>query len=79
MSSNASPAPTRNDLLELDIDLRLVELWREATGIDEWTLEIVAAFMRAAYGRGYVDALTEEKPATLCLAHGYGDPRKAHA
>jgi hypothetical protein len=63
----------------LDIDLRLVELWREATGIDEWTLEIVAAFMRAAYGRGYVDALTEEKPATLCLAHGYGDPRKAHA
>ena len=52
--------PSRIDLLELDIDLRLTDLWREAAGIEEWSLEVVAAFMRAAYGKGYCDALTEE-------------------
>ena len=55
-------SPSRIDLLELDIDLRLVDLWREAAGICEWSLEVVAAFMRAAYGKGYCDALTEEAP-----------------
>ena len=55
--------PSRIDLLELDIDLRLADLWREAAGIAEWSLEVVAAFMRAAYGKGYCDALTEERPA----------------
>ena len=54
--------PSRIDLLELDIDLRLTDLWREAAGIEEWSLEVVAAFMRAAYGKGYCDALTEELP-----------------
>ena len=29
--------PTRIDLLELDIDLRLADLWREAGEISEWT------------------------------------------
>ena len=42
--------PSRIDLLELDIDLRLADLWREANEIEEWNLEVVAAFMRAAYG-----------------------------
>ena len=54
--------PTRIDLLELDIDLRLADLWREANEIDEWNLEVVGAFMRAAYGKGYCDALTEDAP-----------------
>ena len=54
--------PTRIDLLELDIDLRLTDLWREAVDVSEWNLEVVAAFMRAAYGKGYCDALTEEAP-----------------
>jgi hypothetical protein len=44
--------PSRIDLLELDIDLRLADLWREAAGISEWSLDVVAAFMRAAYGKG---------------------------
>ena len=57
-----SERPTRIDLLELDIDLRLTDLWREAAGIEEWSLEVVSAFMRAAYGKGYCDALTEELP-----------------
>ncbi len=66
--------PSRIDLLELDIDLRLADLWREAADIDEWNLEVVAAFMRAAYGKGYCDALTEESPGSLCHDHGYRIP-----
>lgn len=66
--------PTRIDLLELDIDLRLADLWREASDISEWNLEVVAAFMRAAYGKGYCDALTEDSPGSLCHDHGYEIP-----
>jgi hypothetical protein len=27
--------------------------------------------MRAAYGKGYCDALTEDEPGSLCRDHGY--------
>ena len=67
-------APTRIDLLELDIDLRLADLWREADDVAEWNLEVVAAFIRAAYGKGYCDALTEDAPGSLCHDHGYRVP-----
>ena len=66
--------PSRIDLLELDIDLRLTDLWREAGEITEWNLDVVAAFMRAAYGKGYCDALTEDAPGSLCHDHGYRIP-----
>lgn len=66
----------RIDLLELDIDLRLTELWREAADVSEWSLEVVSAFMRAAYGKGYCDALTEEDPGSLCVEHGYEIPAR---
>ena len=66
--------PTRIDLLELDIDLRLSDLWREAADVTEWNLEVVAAFMRAADGKGYCDALTEDEPGSLCRDHGYVVP-----
>lgn len=66
--------PSRIDLLELDIDLRLADLWREATEVPEWNLEVMAAFMRAAYGKGYCDALTEDAPGSLCHDHGYRVP-----
>jgi hypothetical protein len=69
-------SPTRIDLLELDIDLRLADLWREAAGISEWSLDVVAAFMRAAYGKGYCDALTEDAPGALCADHGYRVPAR---
>jgi hypothetical protein len=70
--------PSRIDLLELDIDLRLADLWRELTEIGDWNLEVVAAFVRAAYGKGYCDALTEESPGSLCHDHGYRiPPRRA--
>ena len=70
--------PSRIDLLELDIDLRLTDLWREAYEVTEWNVEVVAAFMRAAYGKGYCDALTEDTPGSLCEEHGYRiPPRRA--
>jgi len=68
--------PSRIDLLELDIDLRLADLWREAADIGDWNLEVVAAFMRAAYGKGYCDALTEDNPGSLCEEHGYRIPTR---
>ena len=71
--------PSRIDLLELDIDLRLADLWREADEIQEWTLDVVAAFMRAAYGKGYCDSLTEDSPGRLCLDHGYRVPGQPDA
>jgi hypothetical protein len=71
-----SRTPSRIDLLELDIDLRLADLWREAADINEWSLEVVAAFMRAAYGKGYCDALTEDSPGSLCQDHGYRVPSR---
>src|SRR5438094_1877817 len=71
--------PTRIDLLELDIDLRLADLWREASEIGDWNLDVVAAFMRAAYGKGYCDALTEENPGSLCHDHGYRIPGRRDA
>ena len=80
MAGNPSLSPSRIDLLELDIDLRLADLWREAVDVDDWSLEIVAAFIRAAYGKGYCDAFTEESPGSLCLDNGYRMPdrRLAH-
>ena len=71
-----SRRPSRIDLLELDIDMRLADLWREAADISEWNLEVVGAFIRAAYGKGYCDALTEDAPGTLCLEHGYRVPER---
>ncbi len=71
--------PSRIDLLELDIDLRLADLWGEACGVGEWNLEVVAAFLRAAYGKGYCDALTEDAPGSLCRDHGYRIPDRRPA
>jgi len=73
---SVSREPSRIDLLELDIDLRISDLWREAVDVSEWNLEVVAAFIRAAYGKGYCDALTEESPGELCMEHGYRLPER---
>jgi hypothetical protein len=71
--------PSRIDLLELDIDLRLADLWREACDVTEWNVEVVGAFLRAAYGKGYCDALTEDQPGSLCEEHGYRIPGRRRA
>ena len=86
MSSDGGPtlfdmaqAPSRIDLLELDIDLRLTDLWREAGEVAEWNLEVVAAFMRAAYGKGYCDALTEDAPALSATITGIASRARREA
>jgi hypothetical protein len=66
--------PSRIELLELDIDVRIADLWGEAAEVEDWSLDVVAALMRAAYGKGYCDALTEEEPGSLCRDHGYVVP-----
>ena len=71
--------PSRINLLELDIDLRLADLWVEAAEVEEWSLEVVAALMRAAYGKGYCDALTEDEPGSLCRDHCYVVPGRRRA
>jgi hypothetical protein len=35
--------------------------------------------MRAAYGKGYCDALTEDAPGSLCHDHGYRIPDRREA
>jgi hypothetical protein len=67
--------PARIELLELDMDIRLAQLWAEAGEISEWNLETMAAFIRAAYGKGYCDALTDPVPGQLLLDHGYPVPQ----
>jgi hypothetical protein len=57
------------ELLQLDVDVRLAGLWAELARFDELTLEVVAAFLRAAYAQGYCDVLAEENPGELCRAH----------
>ena len=47
--------------------------------MSDWSLEVVAAFIRAAYGKGYCDALTEESPGELCVEHGYRMPGRRSA
>lgn len=77
MGKHRERRPSRTDLLELDIDTRLADLWREAAAYkEEWNLEAVGGFMRAAYGKGYVDALTEppEERGILTRTHGYKTP-----
>ena len=37
------------------------------------------AVMRAAYGKGYCDALTEDDPGSLCHDHGYRIPARRPA
>lgn len=81
--------PSRIDLLELDIDLRTADLWRELTeqvkkidlpeNLRPFLLEFVGSFQRAAYGKGYCDALAEEVPGQLCIEHKYEIPKRRQA
>lgn len=61
--------PSAIELLELDADVRLAALWADLARFDELTLEVVAAFLRAAYTQGYCDVLAEDDPGELCRAH----------
>ncbi len=66
-------APSKIELLELDIDIRLADLWAETMDVQEWSLDVAAAFMRAAYGKAYINAHRErgKERGSLCTANGY--------
>ena len=51
----------------------------EADADAKHNLEVVSAFIRAAYGKGYCDALTEDSPGRLCEEHGYRIPARREA
>jgi hypothetical protein len=70
--------------LEVDVDVRLAALWAlvwerdtalaQAMDEDQDLADAVGSALRAAYGRGYCDALQEEREgrrAELATAHGY--------
>lgn len=70
--------PTGLDLLELDIDCRLAEIWAQLAPWEGRPMKLadVAVFMRAAYGKGYMDALGEAKPGEMLSEHGYRIPQR---
>lgn len=75
----AQSEPDNVDLLQADIDIRMKGLWAELWEDDreDWSIGHMGAFMRAAYGLGYCDALKEEalgERGTLCKTHGYHIP-----
>lgn len=76
MDQAASTAISTAQRLELDVDIRLSEIWQHAAQVEEWTIERVAVFMRACYGKGYGDAHSEEIPAQLYRDNGMSIPER---
>jgi hypothetical protein len=61
------------------IDMRLADIWGELFDIppERWNVELIAWFLRAAYGQGYCDALREPDAGELCRELGYRLPSEA--
>jgi hypothetical protein len=68
--------PRRDELLALDVDVRIYALLLDAWKVMEWSEAAVAAFLRMAYAAGYYDALGEARRAQLCRDHGLIIPRR---
>jgi hypothetical protein len=69
-----------SDLLHLDVDLRIgldmwSHLWREIR-LSRRKNDLLCAVLRAAYGAGYMDALTEPRRGQLLKDHGITVPRR---
>jgi hypothetical protein len=65
-------AVDRVSLLELDVDTRLADLWTRANGETNWSLELVAPYLRAAFARGYVEATRGDR--SLFTEYGFQVP-----
>lgn len=65
--------------LTMDIDTRMSELRAEmfeGLAICDDLVAFVAALLRAAYGKGLIDALTDPKDArAFCRRHGFKPPK----
>src|SRR4051794_38702054 len=59
--------------------MRLADIWGELFDIppERWNVELIAWFLRAAYGQGYCDALREPDAGELCRELGYRMPSEA--
>ena len=66
----------RHNQLNVDIDMRMRELWLDALEVSEWSPAVLGPFLRRAYGQGYCDALREDTPGKLCLDNGYAVPER---
>jgi hypothetical protein len=66
-------------LLDLDVDVRLAEVWRQTWSYGGWSLGEMGALLRLAYGHGYWDALTEPERGKLCRDHGFAVPERRPA
>jgi hypothetical protein len=73
-------SPSHHDLLGLEIDTRLAALWGELPPgrFTDEDLALFAVFLRAAYGKGYADALTDPH-GQLMTDFGYPVPRRRAA
>jgi hypothetical protein len=78
-SRNQDDAELRDRLLALDVDCRLLFLWLNLWGDDEWDLDSVASYARFAYWQGYADSLTEARRGSLYRDHGYPVPKRQTA
>ena len=73
---------TRLVLLEADIELRCADLMMLALGQDlndGWCFDSVTAYMRAAYARGYSDAMESPRPERFFHDNGYQVPKRRAA
>jgi hypothetical protein len=60
------------DELERNIDANMLDLRDEMFKIpsgESWTYDAIAAFLRAAYGKGYCDALKDK--GQFMISNGY--------
>lgn len=84
MVSNDIPGdphrPSKTDLLHLDLDLRIgVETWVAFWLAGRTGSTRAATILRLVYGKGYTDALTENRRGKLCRDHGISVPRRHDA
>lgn len=62
--------------LSADVDLRMVDLFVQASGVETWDFETVCAYMRSSFAKGYYEALAEPVAGALCRDHGYRVPTR---
>jgi hypothetical protein len=67
--------PKLDPRLALELDLRLATIWSEASECTFYDAS-AWAYIRLAYGLGYLDALREERRGQLCLDHGFPVPTR---
>jgi len=71
--------PSAAELLELDVDVRLVDVWLEVWKNWAWEAGEMSGLLRLAYGRGYCDALAEPERGKLCRDNGLAVPERRRA